>query len=163
MISVIFNSNLFSMIYEKYILAHQVNCQARMGSGVALQVKQRFPDVYDAYLKYCQDKEPKDLLGTVQIRHSLYRNTPIANLFGQENYGYDGGKYTSYKAFEMAFNELCSYCKRNKFPGIVVPYKIGCVRGGASWEMIFDIMKRLTTSYCIDLMVVSNESEPEEK
>lgn len=32
----------------KYI-CHQVNCQARMGSGVAKQVRAKYPEVYNAY------------------------------------------------------------------------------------------------------------------
>mgnify|MGYP002570523564 FL=1 len=29
------------------IIVHQVNCQKRMGSGVALQVKKKYPNVYN--------------------------------------------------------------------------------------------------------------------
>lgn len=50
------------------IIAHQVNCQGVMGSGVALQVRKLFPDVFDGYksLVSIADKAPegkKFLLG----------------------------------------------------------------------------------------------------
>lgn len=36
---------------ETYI-AHQVNCYGAMGRGVALQIKNRYPDVYRRYHEY---------------------------------------------------------------------------------------------------------------
>lgn len=32
-------------------IVHQVNCMGRMGSGVALQVKEKYPHVYEEYKK----------------------------------------------------------------------------------------------------------------
>ena len=31
------------------IICHQVNCQGVMGSGVAKEVRERFPNVYEQY------------------------------------------------------------------------------------------------------------------
>ncbi len=45
------------------IIAHQVNCQGKMGSGVALQVKRKYPNVYNEYMKVCS----ADMLGKIQI------------------------------------------------------------------------------------------------
>lgn len=45
----IIDGNLFDSTAR--FIVHQVNCQGRMGSDVALQVKQRFPHVYDEYKK----------------------------------------------------------------------------------------------------------------
>ena len=33
-------------------IVHQVNCMGRMGSGVALQVKEKYPHVYEEYAKF---------------------------------------------------------------------------------------------------------------
>ena len=30
-------------------ICHQVNCQGRMGSGIAKQIKKRWPRVYEVY------------------------------------------------------------------------------------------------------------------
>lgn len=159
--TLIFNSDVFDVRYHRYILAHQVNCMGKMGSGVALYIKRRFPDVYAKYLKLCNKYIPCLLLGYAQIEQSVFRgHAPIANIFGQESYGYSGWQYTNYNAFEKAFNMVCRYCKENEFPGIVVPYKIGCVRGGGSWNVILEIMNRLTLLYQIELVIVSNENKP---
>ena len=49
-------------------IVHQTNCQSVMGSGVALQVAERFPHVeveYRKYLNYCK-KNRIEPLGTAQ-------------------------------------------------------------------------------------------------
>ena len=47
-------------------IVHQVNCQGVMGSGVAKQVKDRFPLVFEEYMKWCTERNAEDLLGCTQ-------------------------------------------------------------------------------------------------
>ena len=115
------NKNLFSttfqeMAYIKFfeksdltnstaqIICHQVNCQGKMGSGVALAIRNKFPNVYNEYIFKHNNEGTK--LGDLQIVeiNSNCRNTKehsqfVANIAGQFNYGYDGKRYTSYDAF----------------------------------------------------------------
>lgn len=35
-------------------IAHQVNCRGKMGSGVALAIKQKYPEVYQKYSEACK-------------------------------------------------------------------------------------------------------------
>ena len=77
------------------IICHQVNCQGAMNSGVAKQVRNRYPDVYDAYKSICKEKTPKELLGYAQPVW-LKNDLTIVNLFAQDQYGYDGKCYTDY-------------------------------------------------------------------
>ena len=44
------------------IIVHQVNCYGVMGSGIAKQVKERYPDVYDIYKSLCNNVVPEVLL-----------------------------------------------------------------------------------------------------
>ena len=46
----------------KYI-CHQVNCKGRMGSGVAKQIRAKYPEVYTAYVKEANI----DMLGIPQF------------------------------------------------------------------------------------------------
>lgn len=57
----IIEGNLFDT--DAKFICHQVNCMGKMGSGVALQVRQRFPHVYEEYKKVASS----DMLGKVQI------------------------------------------------------------------------------------------------
>lgn len=125
------NANLLDS--DCNFICHQVNCQGKMGSGVAKQIRDRWPEVYSNYARVVNSK----MLGKAQILYIEDANIPrqcVVNMFSQENYGYDGARYTSYDAFWNCLNEL-----KNKIPeGVTIafPYKIGCGLGGANWEII---------------------------
>lgn len=121
------------------IIAHQVNCQGVMGSGVARQVRELYPQVYDLYRKKCKDVTFRDkLLGYCQLI-PVSEKRSIANLFAQENYGYDGRCYTSLAALHTALSSLAEYAAANKLT-VAMPYKIGCVRGGADWDEVYQMI-----------------------
>ena len=48
------------------MILHQVNCQGVMGSGIAKQVREKFPNVYEAYKEYCNWHLPHEMLGDAQ-------------------------------------------------------------------------------------------------
>ena len=46
--SIVFkNGDMFSSAAD--VLCHQVNCMGRMGSGIAKTVREKFPNVYEAF------------------------------------------------------------------------------------------------------------------
>ena len=49
-------------------ICHQVNCQGVMGSGIARQIRERWPRVYDGYKNFCKYVGSDSLLGKVFIR-----------------------------------------------------------------------------------------------
>jgi O-acetyl-ADP-ribose deacetylase (regulator of RNase III) len=56
------------------IIAHQVNCMGIMGGGVALQVKKKYPEVFNKYLNLVESTSDKlALLGTAQFVECGYR------------------------------------------------------------------------------------------
>lgn len=153
MIEVI-TGNLFDT--DAKFICHQVNCMGEDGSGVALQVKQRYPHVYEEYNKVSSP----EMLGKVQIvpvksEYIGYDCGSIAvpcteqwicNFFAQNNYGYDGKQYTSLDALEQCFRTMNYkiYEKNNNFGAkIAMPYKIGCDRGGANWEKVYAMMQEV--------------------
>ena len=87
------------------------------------------------------------LLGTIQIvglwedYYSTDFHQSVINMFSQEYYGYDGRRYTSYDAFWSCLGEIKKYIK----PGlrIAFPARIGCVRGGANWNVIFTMIEEV--------------------
>lgn len=146
------------------IIAHQVNCQGVMGSGVALQIKKKYPYVYEEYQKIADIY----MLGKIQILPTyptvLLSNPPklgsidgkfICNLFGQDTYGCDGKQYTDLSALKNGFELL-----RNKVTNpkseyykftIAMPYKIGCVRGGADWNLVYKMIKDIFEDCDVEL------------
>ena len=69
------------------IICHQVNCQGRMGSGVAKQVRAKYPAAYRQYMYLCGDKSSSELLGHAQFVYGT--DKIVVNMFAQDRYGYD--------------------------------------------------------------------------
>ncbi len=122
------------------IICHQVNCQGVMGSGIAKQVKDRYPSVYEEYKRVCRlAPTPSSLLG-LALGVRTNEDVVIVNLFAQENYGYDGKQYTSYGALKNCFESV-----RNSFSNqkIAIPYLLGCHRGGGDWNVVYAMIKEI--------------------
>lgn len=113
-------------------ICHQVNCQKRMGSGIAKQIKEKWYAAYDVYMAVANP----DQLG--HIHFAFFRgNIPIqcvVHMFAQEHYGYDGRRYTSYDAFWSCLGEIKEKVPKGRKVGF--PKGIGCGLGGANWEII---------------------------
>lgn len=64
------------------IICHQVNCQGVMGSGVAKEVRERFPNVYEQYHELCElhKNYSAGLLGTAQIVLYMVAATSFVSL-----------------------------------------------------------------------------------
>lgn len=120
------------------VICHQVNCQGKMNSGVAKAIREKWPEVYDRYrVKYeCE----VDLLGQIQPV-IINADKAVINMFAQYNYGYDGRRYTSYDAFWSCLGEIKKYLN----PGVTIafPARIGCVRGGANWNVILTMIEEV--------------------
>ena len=111
------------------IIAHQVNCQGVMGSGVAKQIKDRYPDCFTAYKNSVEKSHA--LLG--DICWWTNGKVSIANMFAQYKYGYDKKKYTCVKSFKDCVDLLKSAAVKSS-RNVAMPYNIGCCRGGADWN-----------------------------
>ncbi len=135
------------------VIAHQVNCQGVMGSGVAKQVREKFPKVFEKYREECR------VWGKVILGECLLLSPDgtgadlrqsIANLFGQDNYGYDGKCYTDYNSLRNALKKLNTRVKVwNAATGrrhtVAIPYLMGCHRGGGDWEIVSKMIEEELT------------------
>lgn len=122
---------------DRGVIVQQVNCQGAMKSGVALGIRNKWPIVFEYFEKYFQLTPQYKLLGTIQfiqVEPKLY----VVNLFGQDKFGYDGKRYTSYGAWEKALPEIKSMkeAKALALEPIYFPFLCGCDRGGGNWHII---------------------------
>lgn len=126
---------------DAYAILHQVNCRGVMGSGIAKQVKEKYPVVFLRYKEICEQHSgnPKDLLGLVLAISVKGGCTGfIANLFAQDNFGRDNNLYTNYDALKKCFERA-----NEMFYGktVAIPYKIGCCRGGGDWGIVYKMIE----------------------
>lgn len=119
------------------VICHQVNCRGVMGAGLAKQVREAYPDLYEEYRKLCKSHagHTDKLLGGVMF-WAIENGNLIANLFGQDGYAF-GGVHTDYNALSNAFALLAQ-----KYPDktIRIPCRIGCGLGGGDWEKVRQII-----------------------
>lgn len=127
---------------QKYI-AHGVNCQNKMGSGVAKVLFKEYPEVKHEYHEFCGSNHSSilrdsDFLGRICI--VFCENRTIINCFTQLFYGYDGKKYVNYDAIYECFRNITL-----NFPkeSIAIP-KIGAGLAGGNWEVISRIIDDAT-------------------
>lgn len=134
---------------EQDIICHQVNCMGVMGKGIAKNIREKYPKVFEEYKKLCDKTDnKKNLLGHCQICQ-VEENKYVANLFGQETYG-NNGCFTNYKALEHAFVTLKQRAvKGNK--SIAIPYGLGASLAGGSWEIISQIIENVFFDYPVIL------------
>ena len=121
-------------------ICHQVNCQGKMNSGVAKAIRDKWPEVYTQYLQKYVDADgyADELLG--EIQHVPVSNLQcVINMFAQQYYGYDGHRYTSYDAFWSCVNRIAVTVPVGS--SLAFPGRIGCVRGGANWDVIKNMIE----------------------
>lgn len=140
---------------EADAILHQVNCQGTMGAGLAKQIKDCYPHVYEKYRTACtKDKfecralglDKSRLLGKIQIipkqhhseNESNIASQVIVNLFAQEFFGRDR-RYTDYDALRSCLRKV-----NERFAGqtVAIPYFMGCGLAGGSWDIVLEIIVR---------------------
>lgn len=132
------------------VLAHQTNCLGAFGKGLALQIKQKYPKVYETYRTHCKSqKDAHILLGTVQYVPTDDGTQTIANLFGEYSFCEsiapyeEGGKprHTDYDALKECLHRLHTWLVLNDKETCGVPYCIGCGLAGGSWSIVHQMLK----------------------
>lgn len=140
------------------IIVHQVNCQGIMGSGLAKQIRDLYPDTYAKYRRVCNTNifKTSALLGKNLYTPEQHNNHPImiANLFAQDNYGY-GTQHTDYDALDVCLAKLAIAAKELISRGfktkIGIPYHLGCGRGGGDWNVVQDMINKHLSEYDVSI------------
>lgn len=145
------------------ILVHGCNAQGVMGSGIALQIKEKYPEAFEEYSRTTNhsvyDTNRSALLGAspwVEIKGTdLY----IVNAIVQEKYGTDGAKYVDYDAIYKSFRFVRALADVKKLP-VHFPM-IGCGRGGGKWEEIAPLIEKALGHVVGHLWVLPGDSKLE--
>lgn len=117
-------------------IAHGVNCVGVMGGGVALQVRSRYPDLYDKYRSLCA--EGFLLPGDVFIWSPLKQGLPLViNLATQLDLN-----GASLQWVNDSLRQLRLLCEGqpNQYQHIAMP-QIGAGIGGLVWEDVAKLIE----------------------
>lgn len=123
------------------IIAHGCNAQGKMGSGVALAIREEYPEAYIAY----RTRHEKYGLKVGFTVWAFTKDKMIANCITQEFYGYDGRQYVDYEAIRTCMKELNTQAKIVNEEEVAMP-AIGAARGGGDWDIISKIIEEEFTN-----------------
>lgn len=149
----IIDGNLFDS--KANIICHQCNCRGVMGSGVAAEVKKRYPHVFNSYRKDYEDGKLK--LGYVNFT-TAKQDQVIANMCGQAVYGYDGKQYTNYDALQECLDRVLVFAldEYDVKPVIAFPYLMSCHRGGADWNTVSKMIEDTFRNFDVEIWRLDN-------
>lgn len=71
----------------------------------------------------------------------------IMNIYAQYSYGNNGSRYTDYLAFIKSLSQALCLCNSDA----ALPYNIGCVRGGADWNKIYQVIELCAIDFSYDI------------
>lgn len=115
------------------VIVHGCNAQGVMGSGVAAQIKKKWPEAYTVYREHwAGTTRGLGEISYTQVAPGLL----VVNAVTQRFFGRDGARYVSYDAVADAFAQI-----RKTFCGSPVHFpKIGAGLGGGNWDIIAAII-----------------------
>lgn len=124
------------------VFIHGCNDQGVFGSGIALEVKNKYPE---AYKKYRDEYLDNGLVGGTVIPVET-NDKIIINMITQNFYGKDGKRYAKYDWIADGFYTLNQFCKQRGVDKVAMPL-IGAGLGGGDWAVISAIIE----SECKDI------------
>lgn len=113
-------------VTDGYII-HGCNCSGGFGSGIAGQIKIKWPKVRLEFLKMPANKESLGKIQVIPITEAL----SVINCFTQLTYGYKG-VHAIPVAIAKSLKNVYDLANQNK--RTIHSPKIGCGLGGLSWE-----------------------------
>lgn len=130
------NGNAVSALIDGEIdvLLHVCNNKGVMGSGIALEIKNRIPNAYRAYIT-------SDIsMGDISLGY-LPRGSQVvvANMVAQDGYG-EGIRHLNYGALADCLDRVSSISYKDDYK-IGLPYKMGADRAGGDWEIVLELVE----------------------
>ena len=151
------------------IIVHGCNCYTTMGAGIAKQIKETFPQAYQADLEFDKQFEypnPKDKsikLGRLscakidrytELYGEKYNNSGwIVNAYTQDTH-WDRSRMLSYDAIRQCFqtlNESISPILR-----VGIPF-IGCGLARGDWRIVEGILNEIFTNRTIYVFYINEQ------
>ena len=130
---------------DAHYIAHCVNAQHAMNSGVARAIRNAYPKAYDDYMS-----------STLRLgKVILSKNEPhnILHIVGQQYYGREAGRvYVDYPALRRGIATI------NKHINEPVAFPmIGCGLAGGNWDTVSEILEEESTNFQPIVYILNDE------
>lgn len=115
-------------------LVNTVNCVGVMGKGIALEFKNRFPEMFEAYKKVCKQNGMKiGKIWTYRQTCNIFENKKLYNIvcFPTKEHWMNPSKI---EYIEEGLKSFVKNANTNNYPGGIAFPKLGCNNGGLDWE-----------------------------
>ena len=131
------------------VIVHGCNCLNTMGSGIAAEIRERYPQAYTADTNFMRMNTPEEKLGkfSVALRtHDIFNDNPlhqfvIVNAYTQLNFMPRGVDHFDYDAFKNILDELAwLFSTRQKPTRYGFPY-IGMGLAGGDKDRIIAMIE----------------------
>lgn len=123
------------------IAIHGCNVFNTMGSGVAAQLRARWPEIYEADVRFGYKGDPLKLGYYSEVSVPLVSSGGVAfsclivNAYTQFDYG-RGARFVEYCAVASVFSRIAMrYRSCERLPRLVMP-RIGCGLAGGDWHQV---------------------------
>lgn len=124
------------------VIAHQTNCLGIMGSGVAVAIKNTYPEVFTLYHDLCKQTNPLGTTQLVEVGPEGGKQRFIANVFGQYSIGREK-QQTDYDALKRALTDLRTQMEEKNLNSVAFPVYMGAARGGGNWAFILAMIMEI--------------------
>jgi uncharacterized protein YwgA/O-acetyl-ADP-ribose deacetylase (regulator of RNase III) len=135
-------------------LVNTVNCVGVMGKGVALEFKKRFPEMYEDYIRRCENKQVR--LGEPYIFRSLF--PPNIINFPTKDHWRSVSRLTD---IIQGLQYLEKHYKEWGIESLAVP-PLGCGNGGLEWKIVGPTLARYLHKLDIPVYLFAPHGTPAE-
>ena len=120
-------------------IIHQANCQNTMGSGIAKQIRAKYPEAYEADCKTTAgDINKLGKFSWVQAHDGKF----IYNCYSQFRYGRET-RHTNYEAMYTGLSSIKNHAESKNLTRLSLPHNMGCMLGGGSWHIVRAIIEEV--------------------
>jgi O-acetyl-ADP-ribose deacetylase (regulator of RNase III)/uncharacterized protein YwgA len=142
---------------DSQTLVNTVNCVGIMGKGIALEFKEKFPEMFEDYRKRCAKKE---VMPGVPYLYKNYYGSPVSIVnFPTKDHWRSASRIDDIKKGLDIF--VNNYKKWNVRPVAFPP--LGCGNGGLSWEDVGPLMYSKLSKLDIPVHIYAPYSTPKEQ
>ena len=131
---------------DEGIIIHQVNCQNRMGAGVARAIYLKYPIIKELYHESFNRFSKESLFGKIHFL-TINKNLYIGNSYTQFDVGAlasQGVCYTDHKKLKHNILKSLNFAKEKRLK-LYLPKYIGCGLAGGNWSEISQFIYEIDT------------------